>query len=161
MHGIYNTSDRAALQQYAVGRAALQFRKWLRPGAIRRFEGIEKLVYDPKSPYKKADYNERLMSEVEGNYITTAKFIVTMFKEARQLNFEFGKRYKELPAWQKSNLKRALGEIAFLMLLLILLVLLSALVLIVTPAGTSSHTGSAPVPAVFKNFPDAPAANRS
>tara|TARA_R100000152_G_scaffold18491_1_gene10341 strand:+ start:3868 stop:19329 length:15462 start_codon:yes stop_codon:yes gene_type:complete len=120
MHGIYNSSDRAALQQYAMGRAAMQFRKWLRPGAMRRFEGIEKVIYDAKSPYKKADYNERLMSEVEGNYVTAAKFIVTMFKEARQLNFEFGKRYKELPTWQKANLKRALGEIAFLMLLLIL-----------------------------------------
>ena len=121
MHGIYNTKDRSALQQYALGRWAFQFRKWTRPGALRRFEGIEKLFYSKDSKFKTPDYNERIQSFVEGNYVTAAKFLNQFFKEAKQLRFfTMAEKYRELDKWQQQNLRRALAESsAFLFLYLL------------------------------------------
>lgn len=111
LHGIYNTKDRNALQQYAVGRWAMQFRKWMRPGYLRRFEGAEKLFYKKDSEYKGPEYNERLQSYVEGNYVTAVKFIGQLGSDIKRLKFwTMRERYNELEPWQRANIKRSLGE---------------------------------------------------
>jgi cellobiose-specific phosphotransferase system component IIA len=121
IHGIYNTKDRAAIQQWAAGRWALQFRKWMRPGMLRRFEGGEKLFYSKDSKFKGPEWNERLESYVEGNYVTAAKFLNTMIQEMRGLEFmTLNEKYQELEPWQQANLRRALGEGAGLLLLMVL-----------------------------------------
>ncbi len=118
IHGIYNSKDASALQQYAAGRWAIQFRKWLRPGMLRRFEGGEKLFYNKDSKFKKADFNERLESYVEGNYVTTVKFFEAIRKDMFGLQFNTMKsQYQKLEPWQQANLRRALGEGMGLMLL--------------------------------------------
>lgn len=118
LHGIYNTKDRNALQQYAVGRWAMQFRKWMRPGYLRRFEGAEKLFYKKESEYKGAEWNERLESYVEGNYVTAVKFIGQLGSDIKRLKFwTMRERYNELEPWQRANIKRSLGEAAAFQLL--------------------------------------------
>jgi len=121
IHGIYNTKDRNAIQQYAMGRWAMQFRKWMRPGVLRRFEGAEKLFYKKESEFKKPDYNERLQSLVEGNYVTAVKFMEALRKD--MFGFQFftlGKQYKKLEPWQQANLRRTLGEVMSFILLYVL-----------------------------------------
>ena len=121
IHGIYNTKDSNALQQYAVGRWAMQFRKWLRPGFLRRFEGMEKLFYDKDSKFRDADYNERLESEVEGNYVTALRYINAIKGDLLKMKFlTVGQKFKSLPEWKQANLRRALGEAVSYMLLLVL-----------------------------------------
>jgi hypothetical protein len=39
MFGIYNMDDANALQQYAVGRLVIMYRKWITPSMNRRFGG--------------------------------------------------------------------------------------------------------------------------
>ena len=111
LHGIYNNKDRSALQQYAAGRWAFQFRKWTRPGYLRRFQGVEKLFYDKKSEFKKADFNERLQTVAEGNYVTTVRFLEDIRKDLFKLQFlTMNERYKDLNSHQQANLRRSLGE---------------------------------------------------
>lgn len=113
LHGIYNEKDKAAIQQYAAGRWALQFRKWLRPGYRRRFEGAEKLFYSKESDRKQANWNERMESYMEGNYVTAVKFIGQLGRDFKRMHFLTAKeRYKELAPWQQANIKRGLGEVA-------------------------------------------------
>ena len=120
MHGIYNTKDRSAMQQYVAGRWAMQFRKWTRPGYLRRFEGIEKLFYDKESQFKGPDFNERLQTQVEGNYITTVKFLEMLRKDVFKLQFlTTSKRYKELSPHQQANLRRSFGEVLGLVFLFV------------------------------------------
>ncbi len=61
LHGEYWQYAQPAIQQMALGRLALQFRKWIYPGIKRRF-AIK-------------HYNERLETYVEGNYRTFWRFI--------------------------------------------------------------------------------------
>tara|TARA_R110002050_G_scaffold116946_2_gene233643 strand:- start:19253 stop:36049 length:16797 start_codon:yes stop_codon:yes gene_type:complete len=121
IHGIYNEKDKSALQQYTAGRWAMQFRKWARPGYLRRFQGIEKLFYDKESDLKKLDFNERLQTEVEGNYITTIRFFERVRQDLFKLQFLTSPaRYKELSSHQQANLRRSLGESIGLVVLFVL-----------------------------------------
>mgnify|MGYP003669136895 FL=1 len=121
IHGIYNTKDRAALQQYAAGRWAMQFRKWTRPGMLRRFQGAEKLFYHKDSKFKGPEYNERLQSFVEGNYITALKFMNRLKKEIFALRFQtLPQQWNKLEKYEQENIRRAVGEVAGYTLLVIL-----------------------------------------
>jgi len=121
IHGIYNTKDRNALQQYAMGRWAMQFRKWLRPGMLRRFQGAEKLFYNKDSKFKGPEYNERLQSFVEGNYVTALKFVNRIKKEVFAMRFQtLPQQWEKLEKFEQENIRRALGESAGYMILVLL-----------------------------------------
>ena len=121
IHGIYNNKDRAAIQQYAAGRWALQFRKWARPGMLRRFQGAEKLFYHKDSKFKGPEYNERLQSFVEGNYVTALKFLNTLKKEVMAMRFKtMPEQWNKLEKFEQENIKRAIGEtVSYFMLILL------------------------------------------
>ena len=121
IHGIYNEKDKAAIQQYAAGRWAMQFRKWLRPGFRRRYEGMEKLFYSKDSDRKGPNWNERTESYSEGVYVTAVKFIGQMGRDFKRLQFlTLTQRYKELEPWQQANVRRGIGEVASFYLLTVL-----------------------------------------
>lgn len=64
LHGIYNKEDAGAMQQHALGRLAIQFRKWMRPGWNKRWG----------SKFGQSYWNERRSVYEEGMYVTTIKF---------------------------------------------------------------------------------------
>tara|TARA_R110002020_G_scaffold233207_2_gene444961 strand:- start:2733 stop:19928 length:17196 start_codon:yes stop_codon:yes gene_type:complete len=120
MHGIYNTADRMALQQYAAGRWMIQLRKWVRPGAMRRFGGIEKMFYDKDSEFKEPEWNERFDSYWEGNYVTTFKFLKQLYQDAKVGHFQARANWKNLSGWEKANVKRSLGETVWFFSMMVL-----------------------------------------
>lgn len=67
VHGIYNKEDAGAVQQYALGRMAIQFRKWMRPGWNKRWGNRMFEDY----------WNERRARRDEGYYTTTIKFLAS------------------------------------------------------------------------------------
>lgn len=77
LHGIYNKEDAGTIQRYALGRLAIQFRKWIRPSWNRRF--------GPK--FGQSNWNERRQEYDEGMYITTSRFVfnplIRTFKQWR------------------------------------------------------------------------------
>lgn len=97
LHGIYNDVDRSAIQKWALGRMALVFRKFIKPGFNRRF--------DPK----RFDYS--LNSEVEGMYRTTLSFLNNVRKDLNSYKVI----WNELNDSQKANVKRSALEFAYLM----------------------------------------------
>ncbi len=101
LNGIYNNVDKSAVQQYAVGRLAIMFRKFLKPGWNRRFE--------------KLTYNEEGEIYTEGYYTTTWNFMKVLAKDLRQSNFQVGSRWNELTEREKRNLIRTLTEASFML----------------------------------------------
>lgn len=121
LHGIYNQKDRNAIQQYAVGRWVMQLRKWLPSGFQRRFEGIEKLFYDKNSEFSGPEWNERLESYVEGNYISAIRFMNQIKRDIVKLRvYTIKEKWNELETWQKQNVKRSIGETAAFLTLMAL-----------------------------------------
>lgn len=76
LHGIYNTEDAGMIQRHALGRLAIQFRKWMRPGWNKRFG----------AKFGKTIYNEKIRDYEQGMYVTTAKYLSSPFVTSWQEN---------------------------------------------------------------------------
>jgi len=127
LHGEYSALGKVAIQRMALGRMAYLFRHFIVPGFRRRW-GREK-------------YIERLGQFVEGNYITTGKFIGDVggrifgkTDENSELDF-FSRLINNLQSFkfslwkqdwaamtdhEKANIQRTLYEVGFLVLAVIL-----------------------------------------
>lgn len=103
MHGIYNKLDKSAIQNLALGRMAIMFRKWIVPSINRRWQ--------------KASYNFELDSWTEGYYLTTTRFLKQLTKDLRNAQFNLGARWNELNKTEKANLKRAMTEVGHFLVL--------------------------------------------
>ncbi len=117
LHGIYNNTDKSAIQKKALGRMVMLFRKWMKPGYNRRFD----------DEY----YNYSLESDVEGFYTTTFNFFNTLRKELQEGKLTLAsskEHYSKLSDTKKANLRRSLAEVSTLMGALAATMILDALV---------------------------------
>ena len=116
VHGNYSKDHKVALQKKALGDIAMQFRKWLYQGWVKR--------------WAKLDYLEDLEEMQEGYYATFGKFAKQFLKDIRKHKMYFisqgevmkGLRDENLTGWEKevaevrlANLKRLLTEASYLM----------------------------------------------
>lgn len=100
MHGEYSEEGRVAIQRLALGRMAYQFRKFVIPGFKRR--------------WAQKHYIQRLDQFVEGNYVTTGKFLTRMIRDLKTLGWSaMSENWTRLSEHEKANIHRALGELAF------------------------------------------------
>lgn len=97
LNGIYNDADKNAIQQYALGRLAFMFRRWMVPHYERRF--------------RKLRYDTQLGQWREGYYITAGRFIYQLGKELTQGKVRTSLLWNSLTSHEKANLRRALTEI--------------------------------------------------
>ncbi len=129
LHGIYNREDAGAIQKYALGRLAIHFRKWMRPGWNKRFG----------SRFGQTYWNDRRKMKDEGMYFTTYRFITspirdelgnTVRDENGERNIgkaisnilkgyaEFFKNFKvhwhSMDVSERANVMRSFAELAFL-----------------------------------------------
>lgn len=65
IHGIYNKLDAGTNQNTAIGRLAMQYRKWMRPGWNKRFG----------ARFGKGSWNENRNELDNGSYITFLRFL--------------------------------------------------------------------------------------
>lgn len=95
MHGIYNKEDAGTINKAWIGRLAMHFKKWMRPGFNRRFG----------SRFGQTFWNETRESLDEGMYVGTVKFLAGVFKNARTEE-NMSSQWNKLDAKQKSNIIR-------------------------------------------------------
>lgn len=140
MHGIYNQFDKSVLQNYVLGQAALQFRKWMRPNWNR--------YYGPK--FGRSQFSEGTQTEKKGAYTSWGQFIMrpskghsilkpskedeTSWKAVRNLMNDYGKfvsqarvHYNLLSHVDKANVKRVNHQMLMIATMATLLTGLGAL----------------------------------
>jgi hypothetical protein len=126
LHGEYGALGKVAIQRMAIGRMAYLFRHFIVPGFRRR--------------WGKKEYIERLGQYVEGNYITTGKFVGVIgskifgkTEENREEAFfnrlignlqsfklSIGAEWSSMTDHEKANVQRTLYEVGFLVLAIVL-----------------------------------------
>jgi hypothetical protein len=99
LHGIYNRVDKSAIQKYALGRLAIMFRKFMKPGWNRRFANLQ--------------YNYEGETYTEGYYTTMAKFMWQILKDLKNLQFTLGAKWGQLEEYEKKNMYRMLTELGY------------------------------------------------
>lgn len=110
LYGIYNSEDRIAAKQLAVGRMAMMYRDWMRPLWLNRFG--------------RGKYNFDLQDYTEGYYQTGYRFLKQMYKDIKQSEFDIISQWKELTPLEKGNIRKGLMEIGTYIGLTLLLGLL-------------------------------------
>jgi hypothetical protein len=127
LHGEYGKLGKVAIQRMALGRMAYLFRHFIVPGFRRR--------------WGKRSYIERLGQIVEGNYITTSKYIGSTIgsifnktEDNKELAFfsrlvdniqsfklsVFKEEWASLTDHEKANIQRTSYEVGFLLLAIVL-----------------------------------------
>lgn len=99
LHGIYNDIDKSTIQKYALGRMAIMFRKFIKPGFNRRFE--------------KLTYNEEGEIYTEGYYRSTYNFMSNLFGDLKQGKFAVARTWENLNDTEKANIMRTLVEAGY------------------------------------------------
>lgn len=92
--GIYNDDDQNAANRVAVGRLALQMRKWIIPQMMRRFQS-KRMILD-------------IGREEEGYYRTAGRLAKDLWKSG----FKITQEWDKLNDSEKANIRRALTEMA-------------------------------------------------
>lgn len=112
LYGIYNQEDKNAAQSRALGRLAMMYRNWMRPLFLKRF-GVEK-------------YNMDTVVFEEGYYRTLFNFTLNLSKDIKKGEFDIIKEWHNLSKGQKSNMWKAIVELAIFSSLTIIVSVLKA-----------------------------------
>ena len=92
LFGVYNQEDMNAAHQTAIGRLALQFRKWMKPLLNRRFQARQ--------------YNASLKAEEEGWYRTMFRYLKDVYKS----KFHIIAVWNTLEDFEKQNIFRVICD---------------------------------------------------
>lgn len=113
IHGNYSEGDKVALQEFALGQTAMQFKKWL---------------YNfGKSRYGATYFDETTGDYQEGRYRTFANFI-SVIKAGGMYDFNSIKQaFGSLADYEKSNLKKLQVEAIYWMTTAVLMMLLEGI----------------------------------
>jgi hypothetical protein len=107
IHGAYSDLERVALQQNALGSMAYMFRKFIVPGARRRWGSRR--------------FEGRVDEYVEGNYISMIKFVKQIYKDLRAHKaVVLSRQWASMSDYEKANIVRATGEIVALIAIAVL-----------------------------------------
>ena len=106
MHGAMNEEDKGLIQQHMAGRFVMNLRQWMVEHYSRRFRG--------------SHYDATLGEYREGFYNTTSKFAYALVGDIFKFERESMLHWKDMNNMQKSNVKRAMSELAVLASLLTL-----------------------------------------
>ena len=118
LQGIYNTDDKSAVQQYALGALIIMYRKWIAPALKRR--------------YSSAQYNALKGEFEEGYHVTLWRLLhdsvmdavdavteeksgaalLNLIEDFKALRTAIELNWNKMNEYEQSNIKRALGELA-------------------------------------------------
>jgi len=102
-----------AIQKYAIGRAAIMFRKWMKPAWDRRFQSNR--------------YDELKEADTEGYYRSVGRFIAQLKIDLQKAQFSLPKAWSSLTMQDKANFKRAMYEVTYLLAVATLIGIISSL----------------------------------
>jgi hypothetical protein len=101
LHGEYTDLGRVALQRGMLGRMAYMFRKFVIPGFQRR--------------WAKEHYNARIDEMVEGNYISTGRFVRRYLRDLSRMKFNLAaENWVKLTNAEKASVRKTFAEAAFI-----------------------------------------------
>lgn len=103
-HGAMNSEDKGNIHRYILGRAIMNMRQWMVEHYSRRF--------------RRMHYDATVGEYREGFYRSAYRFLRQLIKDAAHFDMQVKTHWNEMNDMQKSNVKRALTELAVIASLL-------------------------------------------
>jgi len=110
LHGQYDNNLKAAIQKHWAGSQAYMFRKWLVPGVLRRFRGVENILLSDEQ-MQEAEFDTQFFSEdlqkyEEGYYYTSLRYVMNVFKTKGDKLKAASLQWQNLNDEQRKNIHR-------------------------------------------------------
>lgn len=103
-HGAMNSEDKGNIHRYLLGRAVMNMRQWMIEHYSRRFRSMH--------------YDATIGEYREGFDRSAYRFLWQIIKDAAHFDFQVNTHWNEMNDMQKSNVRRALTELAIIASLL-------------------------------------------
>jgi len=116
LHGQYTNDIQSHAQRYMLGKMAFFLRKWMIPGYLRRFRGIQNSFKPSDAELSEADefYSADQKEHMEGYYISTLRFMSKLFSDTREDGLNIAKSWKEITPKQKAGIKKTMADVALM-----------------------------------------------
>lgn len=116
LHGQYTTDIQSHAQRYMLGKYGFFLRKWMIPGYIRRFRGAKNFYKASDTELSETEkfYNEDMKDDVEGYYVSAARFLSKIIKDAKEDQLSIIKSWKDLTPRQKAGVKKSLIDLSLI-----------------------------------------------
>lgn len=133
LQGIYNTDDRSAIQQHALGALAIMYRKWIAPALKRRYAGVQ--YSNLKGGFTEGYYSTaaRLVTDTVKDWFSpvseedSEKTIMQILTDIDALKSSIALNWSKMNDYERGNIKKALTEMSIVFGLFITSALLSKL----------------------------------
>lgn len=116
LHGAYSDQNKNEMQRKVWGKLLMMLRKWAIPGFKRRFLGGVRAYRGQESKI----WSNQLMEFREGTYVTFVRFINNLRKDLLQSQYDLAGSWNELTLMERSNIRKTLTEVAFMLSTLVL-----------------------------------------
>jgi hypothetical protein len=116
LHGQYTSDIQADAQRYMVGKMGFFLRKWMIPGFIRRYRGISNSFKPSDAELREQDefYSQDQKNNMEGYYVSTARFVSKMINDAKEDQFNVIKSWGQLTTKQKSGVRKTMMDVGLM-----------------------------------------------
>ena len=116
LHGQYTNDIQAHAQRYMLGKMGFFLRKWMIPGYLRRFKGIQNSFKPSDAELKESDefYSADQKNHMEGYYISTVRFISKLVSDTREDGINISKSWKELTPKQQAGIRKTMMDVALM-----------------------------------------------
>ena len=118
LQGIYNTDDKSAVQQYALGALIIMYRKWIAPALKRRYAGAQ---YNALKGEFEEGYHVTLWRLLHDSVMDAIDAVTegesgasvwNLLEDFKALRSAILLNWNKMNEYEQSNIKRALGELA-------------------------------------------------
>lgn len=118
LQGIYNTDDKSAVQQYALGALIIMYRKWIAPALKRRYAGAQ---YNALKGEFEEGYHVTLWRLLHDSVMDAIDAVTegesgasvwNLLEDMKALRSAILLNWNKMNEYEQSNIKRALGELA-------------------------------------------------
>jgi len=121
LQGMYDSKNKSYVQRMTGGRLATFLRNWMVKGTLARYRGLDSattLKEDLED--HQVFYSEGAQEIKEGSYVTLIRYLTTLKKHSDSMGVELAtKQWDLLSDSEKGNIKRAVTELAVLVLSLL------------------------------------------
>ena len=116
LHGQYTSDIQADAQRYVLGKVGFFLRKWMIPGYLRRYRGIGNFRKPLNADLDEDSihYDPDQKANMEGYYVTSARFISGLIKDLRNQQFNLVNNWKELTPKQRGSIKKTMADVGFM-----------------------------------------------
>lgn len=116
LHGQYTNDIQAHAQRYMLGKMGFFLRKWMIPGYLRRFRGIQNSFKPADAELSEADefYSADQKEHMEGYYISTVRFLSKVISDTREDGINIAKSWKELTPKQQAGIRKTMMDVVLM-----------------------------------------------